>query len=88
MSSGEESAAAIATGERPKAASRARNVAAMTVAHPAGRRCRNGNDDDDDVCSAVAMYGRCCSHAVAGLQLRLRAESTAGCCPVGVLECI
>jgi hypothetical protein len=49
----------------------------MTVAHPAGRRCRNGNDDDDDVCSAVAMYGRCCSHAVAGLQLRLRAENTA-----------
>ena len=56
MSSGEESAA-TATGKRPKAASRARSVAAMTVAHPAGRRCRNGNDDDD-VCSAVAMYDR------------------------------
>ena len=86
MSSGEESVA-IATGERPKqAASRARSVAAMTVAQLAGRCCRKGNDDDD-VCSAVAMYGRCCSHEVAGLQLR--AESTAGCCPVGVvLECI
>ena len=57
MSSGEESVA-IATGERPKqAASRARSVAAMTVAQPAGRCCRKGNDDDD-VCSAVAMYDR------------------------------
>jgi hypothetical protein len=30
----------------------------MTVPHPAGRCCRTGNDDDD-VCSAVAMYGWC-----------------------------